>query len=124
MRLSIAPRQSKQVGLGIGYFLRAKFGLKFFDGRQAAFEFGGELHQMLELGDAHRRGGATKRVLNHKFLLRSAKNQADAGLVCGVLQEFVDGAEVEIHLPGVLGLEGTSFEDDHDEATKLQVIEE
>ena len=44
--------------------IRSKLGLKFFDGRQAAFEFIGELHEVRGLGDAHRCCRTAERVFN------------------------------------------------------------
>lgn len=50
--------------------------------------------------------------------------RADTRLVSRVLERVIDSREVEVHLAGVFGFEGTGLEVDDDEAAECQVVEE
>lgn len=102
----------------------SQFGFDLLDGWQTAFEFFGKLFQMPEFGDAHGRAHVAERVFDNQLLFRFAENQADAGLVGGVLEKIVYRREVEVHFAGVLRFERAALKVDHDEAAKLEVVEE
>ncbi len=53
-----------------------------------------------------------------------AEDQADGGLIGRVAQPVIHDVAVEVHLAGVLGLEGAFLEVDHDEAAEAEMIEE
>ena len=101
-----------------------QFRLDLFDCGQRAFQLFGKPLQAVENGDAHGRRVVPERVLRHDAVLGFAEDEADARTVIGMAQDIVNGGQVEIHFPGVLGLEARHLEIDDAEASKLQVVEE
>jgi hypothetical protein len=57
-------------------------------------------------------------------LFFSLQDETDAWFVALAPELRVDGREVEVHLPGILRLEGARLQLDHDEAAELEVEEE
>jgi hypothetical protein len=101
-----------------------QFRLNLFDCGQRTFHLFGKPFQTIEYGNAHGRSVVPERVLRHDAILGFAEDEADARTVIGMAQDIVNGGQVEVHFPGVLGLEARHLEIDDAEASKLQVVEE
>ncbi len=76
------------------------------------------------MGDADGLAKIAQGIFDGDLVALAAEEQADGGLIVGVLHPVVHGGEIEIHFPGEFGLEGFHLEIDHDIAAKAQVIEE
>ena len=66
----------------------------------------------------------SKGVFGHEAVLVLAEDQADGRLVGRVAQPVVHHVAVEVHLAGVLGLEGAFLQVDDHEAAQAQVVEQ
>ena len=67
---------------------------------------------------------ALLRVFGDESVFTFAEQEADGGLVVGVVDLGLHGAEVETELAGVLGLKRAGLEFDHKVATEQQGVEE
>lgn len=67
---------------------------------------------------------ALLRVFGDEGVFTFAEQEADGGLVVGVFDLGIHGAEVETELAGVLGLKRAGLEFDHKVATEQQGVEE
>ena len=63
-------------------------------------------------------------VLGHHLVLAPAEQQPDGGGVVSVPKQVVHGRQVEVQLPGKLGLERHRLQLHHDVAPQTQVVEE
>ena len=78
----------------------------------------------MEFGNADGFFDAVGGVLRDEAVLFPAEEKADGGFVVGGLDLGVHGAQVEVELSDVFGLERAAFEFDHNVAFEAGVIEE
>src|SRR5579862_2397574 len=110
-------------------FLRAspwqvrKVRLELGDAGQGALEFLGQGTGELVFGHADGFLDSAQGILGNDAVFVLAENEADAGLIPIVTHPVIHGVEVEIHFPGILRLEWTDLQVNHDEAAELEVIE-
>lgn len=79
---------------------------------------------MTKFGDSHGGCSVAQGILDDESLFRFAEDEADGGLIAGVLDDVIDGGQVKIHLAGVFGFERAGFEIDYDEAAEAEMVKE
>ena len=109
---------------GIRAVLSTEFLFNFFDRGQGRLQFPRQRAGQLVLGNANGSAHVVQVVFCHDTILLLAEDQTDGGPIVFVAQAVVHGAEVEVHLAGVLRLECAAPELDHEETAQLEVVEQ
>jgi len=74
--------------------------------------------------NANRLGEVAKGILGDDLIPRLAQNDSDGWLVVRMTEQVINGGQVEVHLPGILRLEGGHLKIDHNVCPELEVVEE
>lgn len=80
--------------------------------------------QGMEFRDTNWLAGTTQSILNHRFVLALAQDDADGRLIVEMAHQIVHCRQVELHLPSVPRTELFHLEINDDKAAQLQVVEE